>query len=121
VRFLLDTNVISEHRKHERANLNVAAWFATVRDEDLYVSVLAIGELRKSFECLRVRDIAQAYALAGWIEGLHAIFADRVIGIDLATAEEWGRMNAIRSLPAGDSLMAASAKVHDMVFVTPSD
>jgi len=121
VSFLLDTNVISEHRKRDRADSNVAAWFATVRGNDLYLSVLAVGELRKGLERLRTRDVAQAYALAEWIEGLHSMFANRVIGIDLATAEEWGRMNAVRSLPAVDSLMAASAKVHGMTFVTRDD
>jgi predicted nucleic acid-binding protein len=118
VKFLLDTNIVSEHRKRARADANVAAWFATVKGEDLYLSVLAVGELHKGLERLRAHDIMQANALARWIESLHAIFANRVVEIDLAIAEEWGRMNAVRPLPAVDGLMAASAKVRDMTFVT---
>lgn len=118
MKYLLDTNVISELRKRERPNPNVSAWSAAVAGNDLYLSVLAVGELRKGLERLRAKDVAQAYALAHWIEGLHTTFENRLIGIDLRVAEEWGRMNAVRPLPAVDSLMAASAKVHDMTFVT---
>lgn len=118
MRFLLDSNVISEHRKRERADRNVAAWFASVSGEDLFISVLVVGELRKGLELMRMRDAAQANGLARWIGDLHVLFANRVIDIDLATAEEWGRMSAVRPLPAIDGLMAASAKVHDMTFAT---
>ena len=118
MKYLLDTNVISEHRKRERADPAVSAWFNTVAGKDLYLSVLAVGELCKGVERLRKQDPAQALALSRWIEGLHTMFASRLVEVDLRTAEEWGRMNAARSLPAVDSLMAASAKVHDMVFVT---
>ena len=118
MKYLLDTNVISEIRKRERADAHVIAWVSSVTGTDLYLSVLVVGELRKGLERLRLRDIGQAYALTQWIEGLHTTFANRIVDIDLPTAEEWGRMNSVRSLPAIDSLMAASAKIHDMVFVT---
>lgn len=45
--FLLDTNVVSEGRKGRRANAGVMCWLSTVEDEDLYLSVLVIGEVRQ--------------------------------------------------------------------------
>jgi toxin FitB len=118
LKYLLDTNVVSEFRKGSRRNEHVNTWLKTVVGDDLFVSVLALGELRKGLEQIRGRDKVQAAALAEWIDGLHKIFSSRVVGIDMAIAEEWGRMCAIRPLPAVDSLMAATAKVQGMTFVT---
>jgi predicted nucleic acid-binding protein len=118
VKYLLDTNVISEFRKGPRCHPQVSAWFASVPGDDLYLSVLALGELHKGLESISARDPSQAGALARWIEGLHTTFASRLIDVDMAIAQEWGRMNAVRPLPAVDSLMAASAKIRRMTFVT---
>lgn len=116
--FLLDTNVISEIRKGDRANAAVRAWWETVRPEEVYLSVLVVGEIRRGIERLMRRDPAQAAVLDGWCRGLIEGFGDRILPIELAAAETWGRMGADGPLPVVDGLLAACAKTHDLTLVT---
>ena len=119
--FLLDTNVLSEIRKGNRGDARVATWFAAVAEGDLYLSVLVLGEIRQGVERLRPRDPAQAAALDRWLGQVSAGFAGRVLGIDAAVAAQWGRLGAIRPVPAIDALMAATALVHGLTLVTRND
>jgi len=116
--FVLDTNVVSEARKGSRADAGVMRWLSSVAAEDLYLSVLVIGEIRQGIEGLRGRDHIQAEHLEVWLSGLRRRYADRILPIDLEIAEEWGRMNAPDSIYSRDGLMAATAKVRNMTFVT---
>jgi predicted nucleic acid-binding protein len=116
--FVLDTNVISEARKGARADAGVMRWLSSVAPEDLYVSVLVIGEIRQGIEGLRRRDPIQAGHLETWLSGLRRLYADRILPIDLEIAEEWGRMNAPNPISSRDGLMAATAKARGMTFVT---
>ncbi|MBA2713120.1 MAG: type II toxin-antitoxin system VapC family toxin [Rubrobacteraceae bacterium] len=116
--FVLDTNVVSEARKGSRADTGVMRWLSLVVAEDLYLSVLVIGEIRQGIEGLRRRDPIQADHLEVWLSGLRRRYADRILPIDLEIAEEWGRMNAPDPISSRDGLMAATAKVRNMTFVT---
>ncbi|MGD9615857.1 MAG: type II toxin-antitoxin system VapC family toxin [Alphaproteobacteria bacterium] len=116
--FLIDTNVLSEIRKGRRCDPNVAAWFASVDDSGVYVSVLVLGEIRRGIEMLRRRDAAQALALQHWLNRASADFSDRLLPIDRAVADEWGRLSAIRTVPVVDGLLVSTARVHGMTFVT---
>ncbi len=116
--FLIDTNVISEWRKGERCNANVASWFTSVDNSDLYLSVLVLGEIRRGIELLRPRDPVQARALESWLGQVAVAFGDRILPIDHEVADEWGRLNAIRPISVVDGLLAATAKVHQMTLVT---
>lgn len=116
--YVLDTNVVSEARKGSRTNAGVMRWLASVAPEELYVSVLVIGEIRQGIEGLRRRDPVQAGHLEIWLSGLRRRYADRILPIDLEIAEEWGRMNAPNPISSRDGLMAATAKVRNMTFVT---
>jgi toxin FitB len=118
VRLLLDTNVVSELRKGARANHDVQAWLAGVADEDIHLSVLVIGELRRGVELLRRRDTRQAMALDHWLDRLMTDHGDRILGIDLAVAETWGRLSALRPASLVDTLLAATAHVHGLTLVT---
>jgi predicted nucleic acid-binding protein len=118
---LIDTNVISEVRKGARCDPKVAAWYATVEDGDLYLSALILGEIRRGIELARPRDPAKADALQAWLESVVAAFGDRVISVDVAVSDEWGRMSAIRPVPVIDGLLAATAKVHRLTLVTRND
>lgn len=115
--FLLDTNIVSEARK-PNGNQNVRAWLASVRGVDLYLSVLVVGEIRQGIERLCRRDPAQAGVYEDWLATLHYDYADRILPITAEVAEEWGRMNALDPAPVVDGLMAATAKVHGLTFVT---
>ncbi|WBQ11312.1 type II toxin-antitoxin system VapC family toxin [Hyphomonadaceae bacterium ML37] len=116
--FLIDTNIISEVRKGDRCDRAVAAWWAGVAEDDLWLSALVLGEIRKGVELARRRDPRKADALEAWLGDVIAGFADRVLPVDTAVAEEWGRMNAIRPAPVIDALLAATAKANGLTLVT---
>lgn len=116
--YLLDTNVISELRKGERADGNVTAWFATLAEEEIFLSVLTIGEIRRGIESVRRRDPDSAAALDRWLALLGEAHADRILPVDRAIAEEWGRMNVPDPLPVVDGLLAATARVLGLTLVT---
>lgn len=116
--YLIDTNIISELRKGARCDAKVTAWYASIRDDDLYLSVVVLGEIRRGIELARPRDATKARALETWLSAVGDAFADRILPIDRAVAEEWGRMAASRPIPAIDGLLAATARVHQMTLVT---
>ncbi|MBI2863146.1 MAG: type II toxin-antitoxin system VapC family toxin [Chloroflexi bacterium] len=115
--YLLDTNIISEARK-PHGNPRVRAWLSSISGIDLFLSVLALGEIRQGIDRLRRRDAAQAAVFESWLASLRADYADRILSVTLEIAEEWGRMNVPDALPVVDGLMAATAKVHGLLFVT---
>ena len=115
---LLDTNIISEVRKGARCDANVAAWYASIKDADIYLSVLVLGEIRKGVERARPNDPAAARALETWLDTVVQSFADRILPVDQAVADEWGRMSARRPVSTVDALLAATARVHGMTLAT---
>lgn len=119
--FLIDTNVISEIRKGERCDRNVAVWYASIEETDLYLSVLVTGEIRRGIERARRRDPRRAAVFERWLADLDTAFRDRILPIDRAVADEWGRLRAIRTVPPVDALLAATAKVHGMTLVTRNE
>lgn len=119
--FLIDTNVISEVRKGDRCDPGVAAWWAGVAEDELWLSALVLGEIRKGVELARRRDPQKAAALEAWLGEVVSGFGDRVLPVDAGVAEEWGRMNAIRPVPVIDALLAATAKTNDLTLVTRNE
>lgn len=116
--YLVDTNVISELRKGARANARVRSWFEAVSDDEVYLSVLVIGEVRRGVEAVRRRDARHADALEHWLRRLVADHADRLLPLDIDVAEEWGRLAAVRSVSVIDTLLAATARVHGLTLAT---
>jgi predicted nucleic acid-binding protein len=116
--YLFDTNVISELRKGKRCDPNVARWFAGVNEEEIFFSVLTIGEIRMGIDRIQRRDVKRAAALNRWLRGLIDGFQDKILPVDREIAEEWGRLNAPDPLPVIDSLLAATAKRHGLSVAT---
>ena len=116
--YLIDTNIISEVRKGRRCDRNVANWYEKIEDASLYLSVLVIGEIRNGIERIRPKDAAQANAIENWLITVDKAFGERILPVDRAVANEWGRLNASRPLPVIDGLLAATAKIHRMTLVT---
>ena len=116
--YLVDTNVLSELRKRERANPEVVGWFRERNSEELFLSVLTLGELRRGVERIRRRDPSSAKALEHWLSRTVNAFADRVIGVDRAIAERWGHLGTRDPVPAIDALIAATALERGLVVVT---
>jgi hypothetical protein len=115
---LLDTNIVSELRKKERADTNVLAWYAGVDGSSLWLSVLVIGEIRRGIESLRRRDARSARALDRWVARLERQHGSRILPVDLPIALEWGRLDAAFGLSPIDGLLAATPRVHRLILVT---
>ena len=116
--YLLDTNVISEISRGAQSDQNVRTWYDAIAPEQLCTSALVIGEIRAGVERLRRREAERARAFERHLVLLIDLYADRIIGIDRRTAEEWGRLNADRTRPAVDGLIAATALVRGLTVVT---
>lgn len=119
--FLVDTKVISEVRKRERADKGVMAFFrkAAQDDADLYLSVVTVGELRRGVEIIRHRgDKSQATRLENWLDGVLREFASNILAVDEEIGQLWGRLRVPRPEHSLDKLIAATALIHDLIVVT---
>jgi predicted nucleic acid-binding protein len=117
VSYLLDTNVVSEIRK-KAPDPGVSAWLVSVPDDELFLSVLVVGEIRQGIERLARRDLVQAQIFEQWLSQLVHDFGDRIVPVTAPVAEAWGRLNVPETVPVVDGLMAATALVHDWTLVT---
>ncbi len=117
LQYLLDTNVLSETRK-KQADERVISFLSSAEPSGLFISVLTLGELRKGVALKELSDADSAKKLTAWVDGLEFSFADRILGIDAAIATVWGELSAQRSRPVVDTLLAATAIVHELTFVT---
>jgi hypothetical protein len=115
--YLLDTNVLGEIRK-KRPDPAVSAWYAGVDDDELFLSVLVVGEVQQGVTRLRRKDPRQAAVFEVWLKKLQREFADRVLPVSQEVALEWGRLSAGDPLPVVDGLLAATALVHGLTVVT---
>jgi hypothetical protein len=117
--FLLDTNVISELRRPERASPLVAEWAAAQAQEHLWCTVISILELETgALQTLR-RDRLQGLMLRTWIdEKVLPSFAGRIIPIDTAVALKCASLHVPDRRPDRDAYIAATALVHDLTVVT---
>ena len=115
--YLLDTNVISEIRKRS-PDPRVLAWYNSLSAAEIFISALTVGEIRQGIERLRRKDKEQAEVLERWLHGLQLSYADHIVAVDAAVAEEWGRINVPDPVPVIDGLLAATAKAHGWTLVT---
>lgn len=116
--YLVDTNVLSELRRRD-PDANVVRWMADRPATTLHLSVLTVGELRKGVEGMA--EGARKRRLLDWLEiELPMFFAGRILPVDAAVADRWGRLlaQAGRPLPAIDSLLAATALAHGLTLIT---
>ncbi len=116
--YLIDTNVIFELRKGKRADRGVVSWFSDLPDEEVFLSVLTLGEIRRGIESIRRRDAVAGKALESWLGRISDLHRERIIPLDRAIAEEWGRMNVPDPLPVVDGLLAATARVTGLTLAT---
>lgn len=119
--YLVDTNVISEARKRDRANKGVMAFFHQVAQEDinLYLSVVTIAELRRGVELIRHRgDKPQATRLENWLDGVLGEFGQNILSVDEEIGQLWGRLRVPHPEHALDKLIAATALIHNLTVVT---
>lgn len=117
--YLVDTNVISEARKGGKANAGVRKFWQSVAEDDLYLSVLTLGELRRGVENLRQRgDLPQAEQLEHWLAILIGNYAERILAFDAECAEVWGKLMSPHPQHPIDKQIAAIALMHGLTVVT---
>jgi predicted nucleic acid-binding protein len=119
--FLVDTNVISEARKGQRADPGVAAFWAEAARNDtaIFLASVTIGELRRGVELIRYRgDQQQAELLEQWLEKVLIDYGERVLSLDCDAAQVWGRLRVPNPQHAIVKQIAAIALLHDLTVVT---
>lgn len=118
MKYLLDTNVISEVVK-PKPNKNVINWMTDIPNNFFYLSILTIGEIRTEVE--KLHDKRKKQNLILWLEHeLPEMFESRILPINFEVADRWGRLKAESKKPiaAIDSLIAATALHYDIALVT---
>ena len=119
--YLIDTNVISEARKKDKADPGVRRFFVQVEaaDTPIYLSVVTIGELRRGVELIRHRgDALQAQQLEAWLQTVLTEYADCILPMDEEVAQLWGRLRVPHPEHALDKQIAATALIHSLTVVT---
>jgi predicted nucleic acid-binding protein len=118
LKFLLDTNVISEIRKRERAHPNVVRWVQQTPVTQIGTSVIVLAEIRRGIELKRRRDVEQGRALDRWYSQMRSRLGDRVLAIDEPIADAWARLSVPHPVALIDGLLAATCMVHGLILVT---
>ena len=119
--FLLDTNVVSEWVK-PRPDPGVIAWLAQADEDRTFLSVITLAELRHGIE--RMAEGSRRRRIDSWLrDELPLRFEDRVLAIDDAVADAWGKVMAQREaggrrIAPMDAFLAATAQVHGLTVVT---
>jgi toxin FitB len=114
--YLLDTNVVSELRKH-RPHGGVLAWIESIPDEELHLSAVTLGELQAGVELTREQDAAKASEIESWIDELATTW--NILPMDAATFRVWAKFMAHRpDQLIGDAMIAATASVHHLTIAT---
>ncbi len=122
--YLLDTNILSEIRKKKDANKGVMRFFkqAMKNNENLYLSVITIGEIRRGIELIRYRnDIRQADLLEKWLNIVLNEYQDNILDIDEDVAQLWGKLRSPHPEHALDKQIAATALIHGLIVVTRNE
>ena len=117
--YLIDTNVISELRKGDRANAGVVQFLRTADPDNLFLPVQTLGELRQGVENIRLRkDFDQAKRLEEWLDIIVRSYGDRILDFDHECAQMWGRLMAQRPQHPIGRQITAIALLYDFTVVT---
>ncbi len=116
---ILDTNVVSELRRPEKADPKVATWAASISIASIFLSAITILELELGLCSVERRDKAQGKILRAWLEGqVLSRFEGRILPVDTAVARQCARLHIPDSRGERDALIAVTALVHGMIIVT---
>lgn len=118
-KYLLDTNIVSELRK-PKPHGGVLAWLKQLRDEQIFLSAVTLGELQRGIERTRGRDRIKAVEIETWVERLAA--STQVLSMDAMCFREWARlMEGKQDHLLEDAMIAATARIHGLVVATRND
>lgn len=114
--YLLDTNIVSELRK-PRPHVGVISWLDAVADNDLYLSVVTLGEIQAGIEITREQDEAKANKIEIWANQVAQTY--NVLSMDAHTFRVWAKlMHKESNTVYEDAMIAATAMVHHLIVVT---
>ena len=118
--YLLDTCVVSETR-NKRPNENVIRWLSSRDPNELFISSITLGEIKKGICSLD--DTRKASRLQAWLSEIETDFSGRIKSVNVTVAEQWGEIMATaakngKPRPPIDALIAATAKVDSLILVT---
>ena len=119
--YLIDTNIVSETRKKEKANSGVIRLFDDVvaTGEPVYLSAVSVGELRRGVELIRHRgETGQARLLEAWLTMFLDQYGQNILAFDADAAQVWGRLRVSNPGHELDKQIAAIALVNDLTVVT---
>ena len=117
--FVLDTNVVSELRRPERANSNVVKWAAGIPAVQFFLSAISLLEIERGALQVARKDPTQGKVLRTWIDGqILARFENRILAVDSTVALRCARLHIPDPRSERDALIAATALVHGMTVVT---
>jgi hypothetical protein len=120
--FLLDTNVISELRRLDKADRNVVNWASAHSAASFFISAISIFEIELGALLIARKDQAQGNALRAWIDQqVLPRFDGRVLAIDTAVAQRCARLHVPDPQADRDALIAATALVHGLSVVTRNE
>ncbi|QQO36001.1 type II toxin-antitoxin system VapC family toxin [Bradyrhizobium diazoefficiens] len=117
--FLLDTNVVSELRRPDKADRNVVAWANAAPVANFFLSVISILEIELGARLIERRDAVQGAVLRAWIgDQVLTRFEGRILAIDTAVAQRCAQLHVPNPRAERDALIAATALVHGLTVVT---
>jgi toxin FitB len=114
---LLDTVVLSELRK-SKPSPKVVTWLQKQRPDELFISVVSLGEIERGIVKARKTDAAFAQSLSTWLEDLVLLYNDRILAVSAPIARRWGRLSAELGHDGADLLIAATALEHGLAVAT---
>ena len=118
-RFLLDTNVVSEVRKH-KPHGGVVAWLTDLQEDQIFISAVTLGELQAGIEMTRRQDGVKAKEIEQWVDQLEASY--QILPMDSVAFREWGRlMHGKSDHLVEDGMIAATARTQGLVVATRNE
>jgi predicted nucleic acid-binding protein len=117
--YLIDTNIISEMRKGNKANQGVQTFWQAADIDSFYLPVQTIGEIRYGIESIKGRgDLTQAQLLDRWLDHIITEFAERILAFDEDCAQVWGRLMSPGKHHPIDKQIASIALINRLMVVT---
>lgn len=117
--YLLDTNVLSELRRHNHAHPNVKAWANKLHPSELFLSAITILEIERGILLRERQDKSQGAVLRAWLdERVLPQFEGRILPVDTAVARRCAALHVPDPRPHSDALIAATALVHNLKLAT---
>ncbi|MEY8827512.1 type II toxin-antitoxin system VapC family toxin [Sedimentitalea sp. XS_ASV28] len=115
--YILDTNVISAGRRPERKE-KLVTWLHAQQEDDLFLSVISIGEIARRICQQEKRNPDFAADLREWLHRTETLFQDRILPFSSRDARVWGALSADIGHAGADLMIAASALSHRATVVT---